>query len=123
MRNAGVLAYTAWPDDASKVLIEQSEKRMSVIGDNTVNFHILMKLGLSKIIGISYSPPVQESAATEELLDKLNEQIFNSILMDAYSELSGTLRKEIQSLKKKGRKIDLFIPPIPAILLNKVSRP
>jgi hypothetical protein len=96
---------------------------MELIGEEDAHFHILMKLGLTKIMGISYSPPVQELSQTEKLLDKMNEHILNSTLMDAYYQLSKTLKNDIELLINRGRKIDLFIPPVPAILLNKVSKP
>lgn len=123
LRNEGVLASTFWPEEATNVLIEKTEDRRIVTGKGDLGFHILMKLGLSKMMGISYTPPIQETVQTEDVLDKLNNHIFKSILMDAYSQLSKGLERDIKLLKEQGRKIDLFIPPITAVMLDRVSRP
>ncbi|MDV2503509.1 MAG: hypothetical protein RX318_06110 [bacterium] len=123
LRNEGVLSKTLWPDEARSTLFDRTSERVKVLGGEGLDFHILAKLGLSKMMGISYTPPVQELNRTEELLNKLNERVFTSVLMDAYSQLSKALEKDINLIEKQGRKIEFFIPPVIAILLNRISEP
>jgi len=86
-------------------------------------FETYWNLAYSEIVGFSYVPDFTEIGKIQNVKNiKLAKKV-NNALHSAYAELSKTLKNEFESLRNFGRPIEIFIPPIPALILDKVSDP
>lgn len=88
-----------------------------------VTFELSFQLGYSSATGHSYVPDFEELpalAGSKEFRFSINVA---HELQGAYDALSSSLSADIDALRKRGRRVGVFIPPIPAIILSKISTP
>ncbi len=90
------------------------------VAESKENSMLKAVLYFNRILGYSYLPDLEE---TLTLPSKLNSLCVQSPLQAAYDDLSSALKTDVELLRAAGRPIDIFIPPIPAIILDKVSSP
>lgn len=71
--------------------------------------------------GISYtmSGSASEKLAQELFVAKTTTSV--NLVEKAYQDLSDSLKAEIVKLSKVGRQIDLFLPPIPAVIFSRAG--
>jgi len=81
------------------------------------------ELLISDLVNMSYIPDSDQLEALMKAEKLRMSRVLTPALHKAYSQLSATLRGEIAELEKSGRPVEIYIPPIPAIVLDRVSEP
>lgn len=78
---------------------------------------------ISELFNYSFSPTIEDMRNIEPIIILKGKTRINSNIYNAYSSLSKAAKKEIQSLKSVGSFVKIFIPPIMAVILDRITYP
>jgi hypothetical protein len=87
----------------------------------STNSRFNLYLSMSRTLGFSYIPMPSEIPSVRNSDTLKQSVLFAGQLQAAYEQLSSSLRESHRQRKEVGWPTEVFIPPIPALILNKVS--
>jgi hypothetical protein len=108
------------PERQKRAVVDLLLHSLGLLPDQVkVYYHLALCRGL----GLSYLPAPDEVEVLAASAELKRSRAFAGALGKAYGEMSRSSRQEITRLLEAGRHIDLFIPPIPALILSHISDP
>lgn len=108
-------AFANLPDEL-KPMHEKARKTKGQMSE------VYAKLLSCEIVGASYVPDHGEVESLSELRELVASKRIDRALPSIYATLSQQLGEDIGRLASMGRPVQLFVPPIPALILDRVSK-